>query len=224
MRTHYWESRQSLTPQKALDFLREGNERFINNLRVNRNHLQLINETADQQFPFVTILSCSDSRVCAELIFDQGLGDIFSIRLAGNIASVNAIGSMEYAVRVLGSKLILVMGHTNCGAIKGACDDIEMDNLNTILDHIHPAVDAETQTTENRTSENKTFVNNVTRLNVEHNIEIILQKSTIIRKLVNTGEVGIIGAIYDVVTGKAEFIQHNHPKQPSQHETVAFKT
>src|SRR5688500_20352530 len=115
MRTHYWELRQALTPQQALEFLREGNKRFMNNLRVNRNHLELINETAEKQFPFATILSCSDSRVCAELIFDQGLGDIFSIRLAGNIASIYAIGSMEYAVKVLGSQLIVVkIGRASC--------------------------------------------------------------------------------------------------------------
>lgn len=223
MRTHYWESRQSMTPQKALQFLQEGNDRFINNLRTNRDHLQLINDTADQQFPFATILSCSDSRVCAELIFDQGLGDIFSIRLAGNIASLNAIGSMEYAVRVLGSQLIVVMGHTNCGAIKGACDDIQMDHVNTILDHIRPAVEAETETTQNRTSDNKKFVANVTHLNVLHHIDFILHKSAIIRKQVHDGTVGICGAIYDVETGKAEFIDYNHQKQPS-HEQYAYKT
>lgn len=222
MRQHYWESRQSMTPLKAMEFLREGNERFLNNLRVNRNHLQLINETADKQFPFAAILSCSDSRVCTELIFDQGLGDIFSIRLAGNIASVNAIGSMEYAVRVLGSQLVVVMGHTHCGAVKGACDDIEMDNLNAIIDHIRSAVDAETETTDGRDSTNKKFVENVTRLNVEHNIDYILHKSPIIRTMVTSGAIGICGALYDVETGKVEFIEYNHKKQ-STHEQFAYK-
>lgn len=222
MRTHYWESRQSMTPAKALEFLREGNERFLNNLRVNRNHLQLVNETADQQFPFAAILSCSDSRVCAELIFDQGLGDIFSIRLAGNIASLNAIGSMEYAVRVLGSQLIVVMGHTNCGAVKGACDDIQMDHVNTLLDHIQPAVEAETETIDNRNSSNKKFVQNVTRLNVELNIRDILQKSSIIRTMVENGAIGLCGALYDVETGRIEFIEYNHQKHLS-HEKFAVK-
>jgi carbonic anhydrase len=211
-----------MTPQKALEFLREGNDRFINNLRVNRNHLQLVNETAEKQFPFSTILSCSDSRVCTELIFDQGLGDIFSIRLAGNIASIYAIGSIEYAVRVLGSQLIVVMGHSNCGAVKGACDDISMDNVNAILDHIQPAVAAEKETKENRNSENKKFVANVTRLNVTHNIEAILETSSIIRNLVNSGEVGICGAIYNVETGKVEFIEYNHKKQ-TIHEKLSVK-
>jgi carbonic anhydrase len=222
MRTHYWESRQSLTPEKALQFLHEGNDRFINNLRLNRNHLQLINETADQQFPFAAILSCSDSRVCAELVFDQGLGDIFSIRLAGNIASLNAIGSMEYAVKVLGSQLIVVMGHTNCGAVKGACDDIQMDNVNTLLDHIHPAVEAETETMEARNSSNKKFVENVTRLNVEINIQEVIRKSPIIRNMLASGAIGLCGAIYDVETGKVEFIQYNHHKQLA-HEKFAVK-
>lgn len=222
MRTHYWESRQSMTPQRALEFLREGNDRFINNLRVNRNHLQLVNETAEEQFPFATILSCSDSRVCTELIFDQGLGDIFSIRLAGNIASIYAIGSMEYAVRVLGSQLVVVMGHSNCGAIRSACDDISMDNVNCILEHIHPSVDAEVETKENRNSGNKKFVANVTRLNVDRNIEVVLAKSPIISKLVNSGAVGICGAIYNVETGKVEFIEYNHQKQ-NFHEKFAVK-
>lgn len=220
MRTHYWESRQSMTPQKALQFLKEGNERFLNNLKINRNLLQLVNETADKQFPFAAILSCSDSRVCAELIFDQGLGDIFSIRLAGNIASDNAIGSIEYAVKVLGSQLIVVMGHTHCGAIKGACDDIEMGNLAAVLDHIRPAVEAEVETVENRNSSNHHFVDNVSRLNIHHNTHVILEKSSIIRNLVNSGEVGICGAVYNIETGKAEFIDFNHQKRPS-HEKFA---
>lgn len=216
MRNHYWESRQSLTPQLALQYLQEGNERFIRNLRVNRNLLQLVNETADQQFPLAAILSCSDSRVSTELIFDQGLGDIFSIRLAGNIAASNAIGSMEYAVKVLGSKLIVVMGHTNCGAVRGACDGIQIDyqhNLNSILDHIRPAIGAETETSSDRTSNNRKFVENVTWLNVHHNIDTILQNSPIICDLLLAGEIGLVGAMYDVETGRAEFIQNDNAKR-----------
>src|SRR5690606_1480378 len=148
MKEHYWEDRLSLTPEKALAFLKEGNLRFLNNLRVNRNTLQLINETAEKQFPFAAILSCSDSRVPVELVFDQGLGDIFSVRLAGNIASLNAIGSIEYSLTILGSKLVVVLGHYACGAVSAACDDIKMDNLNELLSHIHPAVEAETTVTD----------------------------------------------------------------------------
>lgn len=222
MKNHYWESRQSMTPQKALQFLVEGNERFINNLRMNRNLLQLVNDTKDQQFPFATILSCSDSRISTELIFDQGLGDLFSIRLAGNIASVNVIGSMEYACKYLGSKLIIVMGHTNCGAVRGACDGLEMDNLNEIFNHIQPSIDAETETLHERTSHNKKFVNNVTRLNVHHNMDIVLRRSTIIAGLVDTGEISLSGAIYDVETGSVEFMQNQNEKNLA-YEKDAYK-
>ena len=218
MKNHYWESRQSLTPQKALQFLREGNQRFISNLTVNRNLLQLVNDTKDKQFPFAAILSCSDSRLSTELIFDQSLGDIFSVRLAGNIASINAIGSLEYSCKILGSKLVVVLGHTNCGAVKGACDGIQMDNINAILDHIHPAVNAETETLHNRNSENKTFVTNVARLNVQHTINIILHNSPLIRNMLESGEIGIAGAMYDVETGQVEFLKIKE----AQHETQVY--
>lgn len=219
MKNHYWESRQSMTPQKALQFLREGNQRFINNLTVNRNLLQLINETADNQFPFAAILSCSDSRLSSEIIFDQSLGDIFSVRLAGNIASINAIGSLEYSCKFLGSKLVVVMGHTSCGAVKGACDGIQMDNLNAILDHIYPSVKAEGTTLHDRTSHNKAFVNNVARLNVQHTIDIVLHNSPLIRSMLQAGEIGLSGAMYDVETGLVEFL---HLKE-AQHETLIYK-
>lgn len=219
MKAHYWEDRMSLTAEKALDFLKEGNKRFLNNLRVNRNTLQLINETADKQFPFAAILSCSDSRVPVELVFDQGLGDIFSVRLAGNIASLNAIGSIEYAITMLGSKLVLVLGHSSCGAVSAACDNIKMDNLNELLSHIHPAVDAETITTDNRNSKNKEFVNNVGWLNVKHQIDLILNTSPIIRDVVDKGEVIITGAMYDIVTGKVEFLDSINDKSKAQYES-----
>jgi carbonic anhydrase len=212
MRTHYWETRQSMTPQKALEFLQDGNERFLNNLRINRNLLQLVNETAEKQFPFACILSCSDSRISNELIFDQGLGDIFSIRLAGNIASINAIGSMEYAVRVLGSKLVVVMGHTNCGAIKSACDGVVMENLNNILATILISVEAENETIDNRNSSNKKFLNNVARLNVLHNMNVIMETSSILNEMISNREIDLMGSMYDVETGRADFFAHNHEK------------
>lgn len=196
-----------MTLEKALQYLKEGNQRFINNLRMHRDHLELVDQTAEKQFPFAAILSCSDSRVPVELIFDQGLGDIFSIRLAGNIASINAIGSMEYACKVLGSKLILVLGHSGCGAVRGACDDFKMDNLNTLLEHIHPAVDAETETKENRNSSNRTFVENVTKLNVNYQIEQTLKQSAIIRDMMLRKEINIAGALYNVETGAVNFIE-----------------
>ena len=207
MKSHRLENGQSVTPQQSLAFLKEGNQRFLNNLRINRNLLQLVNETAEQQFPFAAILSCSDSRISPELIFDQGLGDIFSIRLAGNIASENAIGSMEYACKYLGSKLIVVMGHTSCGAVKGACADFELDCLNELLDHIRLAIDHETTTFVGRNADNKTFVNNVARLNVVHNIEIIMRRSAILRGMIEDGEVDIIGAMYHIETGKVSFLE-----------------
>lgn len=207
MKSHYWENRQSMTPEKALFFLQEGNERFINNLRVNRNLLQLVNETAEKQFPFATILSCSDSRITPELVFDQGLGDIFSIRLAGNIASRNVIGSMEYAGAALGSKLVVVLGHTNCGAVKGACDDISFGNMNDMFELIRLSVLRETETPPpERNSKCRRFVNNVAELNVLRNMEIILESSSIIRELIENEEMNLIGAMYSVETGKVTFL------------------
>jgi carbonic anhydrase len=205
MKEHSPDVRQILTPQMALQFLKEGNDRFLKNLRVNRNLLQLVNDTAEGQTPFAAILSCSDSRTSTELVFDQGLGDIFSIRLAGNIASLNAIASIEYACKVLNVNLIVVLGHTSCGAIKGACDKVTMGNLGSLLDHIHPAVDLETETEDNRTSSNKDFVNNVTHLNVQYQIQKTLDNSDILRDLIDSGKVGIVGGMYDIATGKVTF-------------------
>src|SRR5688500_14495 len=168
MRTLTKDLQEKITPQQALDILKEGNKRFIQNLKVNRNLLEQVNETREGQWPFAVILSCIDSRTSSELIFDQGLGDIFSIRIAGNIVNTDIIGSVEYACKVAGSKLIVVLGHTQCGAIKGACDHLEMGNLTELLSKIQPAVYLETQTTlpENRNSDNTEFVENVSTLNV----------------------------------------------------------
>ena len=220
MKAHYWEDRMSMTAEKALEFLKEGNKRFLNNLSVNRNTLQLINETAEKQFPFAAVLSCSDSRVPVELVFDQGLGDVFSVRLAGNIASLNAIGSIEYALTILGSKLVLVLGHSSCGAVSAACDDIKMDNLNELLAHIHPAVEAETTTMDNRNSKNKDFVNNVGWFNVRHQIDLIMNTSPIIREAVNKGEVIITGAMYDIITGKVDFLDSINDKSKAYYEST----
>ena len=150
MRKHTRETQATTTPQMALEFLREGNYRFLNNLEANRNLLQQVNETSDDQFPFATVLSCIDSRTSAELIFDQGLGDIFSIRIAGNVINDDILGSMEFACRVAGSKLVVVLGHTKCGAIRGACDHVQMGNLSTLLNKIQPSVYFERTVKENR--------------------------------------------------------------------------
>src|SRR5215207_11155600 len=154
MKTNTKETQATATPERALRFLREGNYRFLNNLKTNRNLLQQVNETSNGQFPFAVILSCIDSRTSAELIFDQGLGDIFSIRIAGNILNEDILGSMEFGCKVAGAKIIVVLGHTKCGAVKGACDHVEMGNLTSLLTKIRPAVDDEETTTENRTSNN----------------------------------------------------------------------
>src|SRR3712207_5898991 len=161
MRTHTKETQSNLTPQLAIDILKEGNERFIKNLKANRNLLQQVNETAAGQFPFATILSCIDSRCSAELIFDQGLGDVFSIRIAGNILNEDILGSMEFATKVVGTKIIVVLGHTKCGAIVGACNHVEMGNLTTLLNKVQPAIYAESDTKDNRSGSNPEFVNNV---------------------------------------------------------------
>lgn len=207
MRTHTKETQATTTPQDALKYLREGNYRFINSLKANRDLLQQVNETRDGQFPFATILSCIDSRTSAELIFDQGLGDIFSIRIAGNIVNDDILGSMEFACKVAGSKLIVVLGHTKCGAIKGACDHVQLGNLTTLLNKIQPAVYVERETKENRTSSNAQFVENVTRNQIRRSVECIVEQSVVLREMIENGEIGLVGAMYDIETAQVEFLE-----------------
>ncbi|MHB1177222.1 MAG: carbonic anhydrase [Daejeonella sp.] len=205
MKHHKGQTRESLTPHIALEFLKEGNARFCNSLSYKRDFMQTITETTDGQWPFAAVLTCSDSRVATELIFDQGLGDIFSIRLAGNIASQQAIASMEYTCKILGSKLVVVLGHTGCGAVKAACDGVEMGHLGSLTQMIVPAIEAETQTESNRVSDNKEFMNNVLHNNVHHQIDTIVSESHIIREMLEKHEIGLIGGIYDISTGSVEF-------------------
>ncbi|MCD9186522.1 MAG: hypothetical protein LUM44_08815 [Pyrinomonadaceae bacterium] len=207
MRTHTKETQQTTTPLEALQFLREGNYRFLTNLKANRNLLQQVNETRDGQYPFATILSCIDSRTSAELIFDQGLGDIFSIRIAGNIVNTDILGSMEFACKVAGSKLVVVLGHSKCGAIKGACDQVQLGNLSTLLNKIQPSVYFERRTKENRTSANADFVANVTEIQVKRSIETIVEQSIVLREMIEKEEIALIGAIYDVETGTVDFLE-----------------
>ncbi len=206
MRTHSKETQSELNPDLALEILKEGNDRFVKNLKANRNLLQQVNETAQGQFPFATILSCIDSRTSAELIFDQGLGDVFSIRIAGNILNEDILGSMEFATKVVGTKIIIVLGHTKCGAIVGACNNVELGNLTALLHKVKPAIALEKDTTENRTGSNVRFVDNVTTNNVIHTIERIRRESPIILDLENTGAIKIVGAIYNVDTGSVNFL------------------
>ncbi len=207
MRTHNKESQTSMTPEMAINILKEGNERFVSNLKFNRNLLQQVNETRDGQWPFAVVLSCIDSRTSAELVFDQGLGDIFSVRIAGNIVNEDILGSMEFACKVAGSKFIVVLGHTKCGAVKGACDHVELGYLTTLLAKLQPAVSCETQTTLNRNSSNAIFVENVAKINVEEAVGEIQAKSPILKEMIDKGEIGICGAMYNVETGQVEFYE-----------------
>ncbi len=205
MRIHTFENSESLTPANALNYLKEGNLRFINNLSLNRNLLQLVDQYSTGQFPFAAVLGCSDSRVPVEFIFDQGLGDLFVVRLAGNIASNNAIGSLEFTCKVLGSKIIVVLGHTECGAVKAACDHTELGHITALLKHIEPAVDKETSILTNRTSKNKDFVDKVLWHNVEYQIQTILDQSDILKDMYYQYQINIVGAVYDIKTGTVLF-------------------
>lgn len=205
MKTLTKELQEAITPAMALKLLEEGNKRFVSNLKANRNLLQQANETSDGQHPFAVVLSCIDSRTSAELIFDQGLGDIFSVRIAGNIINEDILGSMEFACKLAGSKIIVVLGHSKCGAVKGACDHVEMGNLTALLAKIRPAVDDELVTKDNRTSKNGEFVENVAAINVKRTVKTIMQRSTILEHMIESGEIGIIGGMHDLSTGKVSF-------------------
>lgn len=208
MKAHTKETQSTMSPEKALQFLKEGNERFQNNLKANRNLLQQVNETKDGQFPFATILSCIDSRVSAELVFDQGLGDIFSIRIAGNFVNQDILGSMEFACKLAGTKLVVVLGHTSCGAVKGACDHARMGNLTALINKIEPAVYATSEPEDKslRNSKNPDFVDAVAHTNVEMTLENIRSQSVILKEMEERGEIAIVGAMYDISDGKVTFL------------------
>lgn len=207
MRAHTSETQASITPLKALEILKEGNKRFVNNLKAHRDLLEQANETREGQWPFAVILSCIDSRTSVELVFDQGLGDVFSIRIAGNIVNTDIIGSLEFACKVAGSKLIVVLGHSHCGAIKGACDHVEMGNLTELLSKIQPAVYQETKTAkyDQRNSKNEEFVENVANLNIKRSVKMVVDRSYILEQMIEKGEVAIIGAKHNLDTGVVEF-------------------
>ncbi len=213
MKTLTKEMQDALTPTTALQLLVEGNKRFVNNLKVNRNLLQQANETAEWQHPFAVILSCIDSRTSAELVFDQGLGDIFSIRIAGNILNEDILGSMEFGCKIAGAKIIVVLGHTNCGAVKGACDHVEMGNLTALLTKIRPAVDDEGTVNGNRNSKNTEFVNKVTDLNVKRTVKSITERSSILRDMVQKGEITILGGSHEIATGIVTFFENGFLNQ-----------
>ena len=208
MRTHTSATRDLLTPSAALQILKEGNERFRANLRANRNLLQQVNETRDGQWPFAAILSCIDSRTSAELIFDQGLGDVFSIRIAGNFLNDDILGSLEFACHVAGAKIVVVLGHSKCGAINGACDGVELGHLTGMLAKIKPAVAAVPHPIDpaERTSKNPKFVDAVSRENVRRQVAAIPERSDVLKKLREAGKIDIVGGLYDIETGEVELL------------------
>ncbi|MBN8615876.1 MAG: carbonic anhydrase [Deltaproteobacteria bacterium] len=229
MRARTRESQFEMTPSEALRHLRDGNQRFTSNLRTHRNLLQQVNDTREGQFPIATILSCIDSRTSAELIFDQGLGDVFSIRIAGTVINDDILGSMEFATKIAGSKLIVVLGHSSCGAIKGACDHVQLGNLSTLLNKIEPSVYFERQTVTDRSSNNDAFVERVAEIQVHRSVEAVVERSVVIRSLVEKSEVGLVGAYYDVETGGVRFydgtymcgeIKHFYLDVPDRHSML----
>ncbi len=207
MKTLTKETQDLISPKKALKLLKDGNERFVKNLKINRDLLQQANETSEGQHPFAVILSCIDSRTSVELIFDQGLGDVFSIRIAGSIINDDILGSMEFSCKLAGAKIIVVLGHTNCGAIKAACDDAKMGNLTGLIKKIHPAISLEKTEAENRTSKNSSFVKKVTALNIENAVSEIKKRSPILKKMLELGEITVIGGIHNIMTGEVEFYE-----------------
>ena len=199
------QNRDLLTPEQAISRLKEGNQRFVNNLKINRNLLSQINETSDGQYPFAFILSCIDSRTSAELIFDQGLGDIFSCRIAGNILNDDILGSMEFACGVAGAKLVMVLGHTECGAIKGACDHVEMGYLTNLLKKIKPAVKITSKKKDHSNDKFINFTDQVSEQNVLEVMKKIPKKSKIIRNLIKKKKIILVGGMYDISNGIVEF-------------------
>ncbi len=207
MKAHTKETQNSISPKQAVELLKEGNQRFMANKKASRNLLEQVEDTSTGQYPFATILSCIDSRVSSELIFDQGIGDIFSVRIAGNFVNEDILGSMEFACRLAGTKVIVVLGHTSCGAVKGACDDAKLGNLTTMLAKIKPAVEAVNEPSDQslRNSKNIDFVNDVAKKNVKLTIDNIRKQSPVLQDMEDAGEIEIVGAMYDINDGSVTF-------------------
>jgi len=207
MKAHTKDTQAIMTPQTSLSALKEGNERFLNGNQISRNLNAQVEETSTGQYPFATVLHCIDSRVSAEHIFDQGIGDLFSIRIAGNFVNEDILGSMEFACKLAGTKVLVVLGHTACGAVKGACDHARMGNLTSLINKLEPAVEAVSSPADEseRTSANIDFVNAVATKNVEMTIEDIRSKSPILKEMEDNGEIKIVGGMYDIATGKVSF-------------------
>lgn len=208
MITQTKETQAALSPDMAWELLKKGNHRFVEKKQAERDLLKQVEETSTGQFPFATILSCIDSRVSAELIFDQGIGDIFSARVAGNIVNKDILGSIEFACKLAGTKIIVVLGHTGCGAVKGACDDAKMGNLTALLSKIRPAVEAVPEPSEVglRNSKNIAFVNAVAEKNVHLTMENMRERSPVLKEMEENGEIQIVGGMYDISTGKVHYL------------------
>ena len=209
MKAHTKETQTSISPEKAIQLLKEGNNRFIENKAINRNLLDQVKATSSGQFPFATILSCIDSRVSSELIFDQGIGDIFSARVAGNFVNEDILGSKEFACKLAGTKIVLVLGHTSCGAVKGACDDAKLGNLTALISKIKPAVEAVEEPIDKslRNSSNIDFVNTVAKKNVHMTIANIRTQSPVLKEMEDEEMIKIIGAMYDIKDGSVSFYE-----------------
>ena len=207
MYTHPKIDRNKILPRQALDILIEGNHRFVNNRSALREYSNIVDMTKLEPHPFASFLSCSDSRAPVELLFDQALGDIFSVRLAGNIASDKAVGSLEFSSKYLGSKLIVVMGHSSCGAVKAACDDFREGHIGEIINLIKPSIRHEKTITHERNSKNEAFVEKICTLNVKYQIDQIVRMSDIVEDMLNSHSIGIVGGVYDLKTGIVNFLE-----------------
>ncbi|WP_379084001.1 carbonic anhydrase [Pedobacter sp. UC225_65] len=206
MKAHTLETQTTITPEKAFEILKEGNQRFVQNLKANRDLLAQVNDTRAGQWPFAVILSCIDSRTSAELIFDQGLGDVFSVRIAGNFVNQDILGSMEFGCNVAGSKLIVVLGHSKCGALKGGLDaaairETGMENLSHLVDHFNPIIDEIITDGEERSSKNSDLLERLNLQNVKQTIKDIRNQSATLNQMEKDGKIKIVGANYDVETG-----------------------
>jgi carbonic anhydrase len=197
---------EKMTPEDALEKLKAGNRRFLSGETIHHDRKNEVAQTSAGQYPYAVLLSCIDSRTSSEIIFDENLGDIFNARIAGNYANTDIIGSMEFACKVAGAKLVVVVGHSKCGAIKGACDKVELGNLTHVIQSITPAVDSIQNISGDRNSKNEAFVKAVALKNVALTITKIRSSSPILREMENKGQIKIVGAMYDVTSGKVDFI------------------
>ena len=217
MRKHSKEYLQNLTPCKGYELLVEGNKRFINNLQADHDHLEMINETREGQYPFAVILSCMDSRTSAELIFDQGLGDLFSIRVAGNVVNSDILASIEYAIKYVGSKVLMVLGHTECGAIKSAKDGVTDGHITDLLRRIQPSISKALLRDESE----YLFHDKVAYANVENSLEEILIRSQIVKSMFEKGQIGIVGGVYNIENGQVDFFKNLTRKDRERKELSA---